>query len=195
VAEWKKVKIGHNYHARADNQNYSVDYHHIGDTLDACLTFDTVKLYKSGSLVAEHKRLYGRRGQYSTIEEHMPPNHRYHLSSYSPERFSRWAASIGPATQRVIDDLLASYVIVEQGFVPAANILGLARKGKTELLEKACAQIAGIGVRASYSKVKNTMAAISAASSAVRVPVIEDDVQGTGVAGRTRGADYYKRRV
>jgi len=193
ICEWRVAKIGHNYHARVDKQNYSVDYHLIGKKLDVRLSDSQIRLYNDGELIASHPRLYGRMGQYSTIEEHMPPNHRYHLSSYSPERFERWAASIGVNTAAVIDRVLASHVIVEQAFVPAANILGLAKGGRAELLERACERIVELGNIGSYTQIKNIMAAMKKTDDVAKGIPVEAVSDGIGNTGRTRGADYYRR--
>ena len=193
VSEWKVVKINHNYHARIDKQNYSVDYRHIGCRLDARITDSQVRIYKDGTEVACHKRLYGQMGQYSTDKAHMPPNHRYHLSSYSPERFERWAASIGPETQALIKRVLGSKPIMEQTFVPAANILGLARKDDAQLLERACEHLNEYGNIGSYTQIKNLMAALKKADSLQDVAPAQQVEDGITDGGRTRGSDYYRR--
>lgn len=38
-----------------------------------------VGIFFSGTRIASHMRLHGRPNQYSTVEEHMPPDHRAYL--------------------------------------------------------------------------------------------------------------------
>ena len=192
---WKKPVVSHDYHVQIDYMRYSLDYRLIKETVDAKITDSRIDLYHKGKLVASHKRLYGRKGQFSTLKEHMPPNHRHFDSSWSPEGFTKWASRIGPNALIVIEGVLKSRPIVEQTFVSCANILGLAKKGKSELLEAACAKIAHDSAYASYTRVKNIMAAISKANDCMpeedeSKPADEDAFDGIG---RTRGSDYYRR--
>jgi hypothetical protein len=193
----KKLKVGHDYHVQVDYMRYSVDYHFIKQTVDIRITDHTVKIYHAGTLIAEHERVWGRKGQYVTRTEHMPPNHQHYDSSWSPERFMKWAANIGPYTTTVIETFLKSRPIVEQAFVPAANILGLSKKGRSWLLERACAKIVSDNTvdAVSYTRVKNLMEAIKKADEVMEdTPTSDVDIDdGSLGIGRTRGADYYRR--
>lgn len=194
MAEYKRAKVSVDYHVQVDSQRYSVDYRLIGKRLDIRLTEHEVRVFENGEEVAVHDRLHGRKGQYSTKREHMPPAHQRYDDSWSPDRFTKWAANIGPATLWAIEYVLASKVVVEQAFVPCMNILGLARKGKKDLLEAACQEIEAREGIPTYSSVKNTMAAIMTARKLV--PVTEASAQDAspdtlGGVGMTRGAGYY----
>ena len=83
----------------------------------------------------DHKQ---RKGQYSTIVDHMPPAHAAMDSPWSPERFTSWARRIGPQTGLAIERVMAGRTIVERSFVPCRNILGLSKTYTPELLERAC---------------------------------------------------------
>jgi len=200
LPQWRHAKVAHDYHVQIDYMRYSVPYRLIKETLDVRLTSKQVELFKRGELVAVHQRLYGRKGQCSTATEHMPPNHQYHLSSYSPERFRRWATSVGSACEIVIESVLASRPIIEQAFVPCANILGLSRGGRSELLEAACARFNEFGVLASYTQIRHQMEAIRKSRETVIAPdtgspgAVEEPA-GDDTLGRTRGAGYYSRQI
>jgi transposase len=196
IAEWKTAKVAHDYHVQADYMRYSVPYALIGQRLDVRLTTGKVEVFKDGELVASHYRKFGRKGQCGTLPEHMPPNHRYYLSSYSPERFRRWAEAIGPACTRIIDGVLASRAIIEQAFVPCANILGLSKKGGSELLEAASARFLEYGTVATYTQLKHQMEAIKKSRETLPVPDDGDidEPDGDDTTGRTRGAGYYRRQ-
>jgi transposase len=198
--EWKKVKVSPDYHVQIDYMRYSVPYRLIKETLDARVGDTRIEIYKSAELVASHTRLRGRKGQFSTSPEHMPPTHKHFDSSWSPDRFVKWASRIGPATKQIIEGMLAARPVVEQAYVGCSNVLNLAKRGRAELLEKACERILETGFTVTtYSRVKNLMEAIGSAE-AVRVGDVvyadtcafESEAAGKAV-GRTRGAEYYKR--
>jgi hypothetical protein len=105
--------------------------------------------------------------------------------------------SVGPATNELIADILASKPVIEQTFVSCANILGLSKKGRRDLLEAACSRIAETrcGSTVSYTKVKNTMEALKKYKE-VFEPTESFDVGLSDMApsiGRTRDASYYRR--
>ena len=61
---------------------------------------------------------YGRPNQYSTLEEHMPPEHTAYLQ-WNSERFLRWASSIGENTAAVVRVFLTAHKVEQQGYNPA----------------------------------------------------------------------------
>ncbi|WP_098731934.1 Mu transposase domain-containing protein [Brevibacterium epidermidis] len=73
--EWKQAKVGRNYHVRADYQHYSVPYQLAGQILRVRLTATRVTIFNGSELVCEHRRRTGRKGQYSTLAEHVPIQH------------------------------------------------------------------------------------------------------------------------
>ena len=159
-------------------------------------------VYDDGELVCEHKRMTGKKNQYETFDEHMPPNHRDVGSPWSRERFTSWAAKIGPETEATIARVLDSRRIVEQAFVPCRNILGLSKRYAPQLLEAACAQVNALGALPSYTGVKNALLSIKAdterkqaarASAASSAASDEQLVDRAAHAGRLRGADAYRR--
>jgi transposase len=191
---WKRCVVSHDYHVQIDYMRYSVDYHLIKEVLDARIADKTIDLFFKGQIVASHTRLYGRKGQFSTNEFHMPKNHKNFDSSWSPDTFVKWARRIGPATEAAIVALLASRKIVEQAYVSCSNILNLAKRGRSDSLEQACEKFVDAGICVSYTQVKNTMEAIRATnqSTAQDVYLKKTEVQGSDI-GRTRGSSYYAR--
>ena len=61
---------------------------------------------------------YGRPNQYSTLEEHMPPEHTAYLQ-WNSEWFLRWASSIGENTAAVVRVFLTAHKVEQQGYNPA----------------------------------------------------------------------------
>jgi transposase len=69
-------KVQCNYHViiGQDGHQYSVQYHLIAKRLKIIYTTELVEIYDDLARVAVHKRSFQRRG-YTTLKEHMPPNH------------------------------------------------------------------------------------------------------------------------
>ncbi len=200
LCEWRRCKVAPNYHVRIDYMHYSVPCALISKTVDVRISARQVSIYNGGELVAEHARLFGRKNQYSTIVEHMPDAHREMQSPWSPDRFTSWAAKIGPQTELAIQKVLASKPVVEQAFVPCRNILGLAKQYGAAFLERACARSNELAVTPSYTALKNTIAALKDAErhdralSSVATPTKHFEViDNAKSAGRLRGANAYKR--
>ena len=74
LSKWKIATVGPNYHISTDNQNYSVPYEYIKQKVDVRITKNVIEIFFDGNRICSHPRLYGRFGQYSTIEAHMPAN-------------------------------------------------------------------------------------------------------------------------
>lgn len=198
MCEWRSRKVAPDYHVTVDYMRYSVPFRLIGEQVDVRLTDTAVTVMAGGEAVAEHGRLRGRKGQYSTVAEHMLPTHAAMDSPWSPERFSSWAHRIGAETGAAVDRLLASRPVVEQAFVPARNILGLSKSYSPELLERACARSNALGAVPSYTALKNAILAIRAADAEARASGRPPEADGGPVdraksAGRLRGDDAYRR--
>ena len=199
TCEWRSAKVAPDYHVTVDYMHYSVPHALIGSQVDVRMTSTAVAVLADGEVVAEHPRLRGRKGQYSTVVDHMPDNHRLQESPWSAERFLSWARRIGPETGAAVARLLAGHAIVEQSFVKCRNILGLSKTYSPELLERACGRCNELQATPSYTGLKNSILAIRAsdarsrpngrAPSAGRTDVV-DHAKG---AGRTNGADAYRR--
>ena len=65
----------------------------------------------------EHPRLSGRKGQYSTLHEHVPPQHRNIDALWSRPWFTNRGRSVGPVTVTVIERILHGQVIEAQGYL------------------------------------------------------------------------------
>ena len=135
--QWKSATVQLNYHIAIDFQNYSVPYEYVRKKVDVRYTKSSIEVYYKGNRVCSHKRLYGRRGQYSTLPEHMPANHQLY-SEWDKARFLKWASGIGEATHQVIQGIFDSYRIEEQAYKGCLSLLKLADKYTPERLEYAC---------------------------------------------------------
>ena len=158
--EWKQSKVGRNYHVTVDYQHYSVPWTLAGQLLRVRLTGTRVTVFDGQQVVAGHARKHGRKGQYSTSPEHVPPQHRQVAGLWSRRWFTDRAAAFGPATVAVIEQVLDRHEIEAQGYLDAQNILEtLGRRNKPKL-EAACQQSLNIGAHPTYSTLKRLLAGI-----------------------------------
>lgn len=154
-AEWKKAKVGPDYHVRFDSHAYSVPHRYCGKPVEVRLTTHRVEVFFESQLVAGHDRGIGIR-HVSTVPEHMPESHREY-AEWTPQRLVRWAGEFGPATRDLIETMLLAYVHPEHGFRPAFGIVGLSKRYGAERLERACARALRAGAT-NYTSVKSILA-------------------------------------
>jgi len=158
--EWKELKAARNYHVTADTQRYSVPFAMAGKLLRVRVTSSRVTVFDGHEVLCEHPRLTGRKGQYSTLPEHVPPQHRNIDGLWSRRWFTDRARSVGPATVEVIEQILDSQTIEAQGYLACQNILDGLGKNNRERLEAACQDLVNRGAHPTYSTLKRLMAAI-----------------------------------
>ena len=198
-----RAKVSPDYHVRLDYMHYSVPFGLIGKTCDIRAYASRIVIACDGETVAEHGRLYGRKNQYSTCIDHMPPNHRIENSPWSRERFESWADRIGPSTGEAICRMMDAKSIVQQPFVACRNVLGLSKAYAPDLLERARASIVAAECAVpSYAAVKNKILAIKAADAKANGNSIKASssdgycsvVDRAKNAGRVQGANAWRRK-
>ena len=132
------------------------------------LTTSTVTIFDGVDIVCAHRRLKGRKGQYSTLPEHVPAQHRDVDGLWSRRWFIDRARAVGPATVAMIEQILDRHVIEAQGYLDCQNILsGLGRRNRARL-EAACQELVNRNGHASYSTLKRIMAAIDSDAKQAR---------------------------
>lgn len=187
LAAWKIATVAFNYHIAVDEQYYSVPHEYIKRKVDVRITRNTVEVFLEGTRLCSHVRLYGRRGQYSTQEVHMPPNHQQYIQ-WNGERFRKWAVKIGQNTAAVVESILTGYKVEQQGYRACMALLKLSDTYSPERLEAACVRAFSYMPRPSYKAIqailKTGQDKISEESSA---PAEPDEF------GFTRGPAYYGR--
>lgn len=166
--EWKELKAGRNYHLTCDYQHYSVPPAYAGRLLRVRLTSSRVTVFDANDIVCEHPRLWGRKGQYSTLPEHVPAQHRDVDGLWSRRWFLDRARSYGPATVRVIEQILDRHAIEAQGYLDCQNILeGLGKRNRGRL-EAAAQELLNRRGYPTYTTLKRVMAAIDSDSKRAR---------------------------
>lgn len=132
----KKARVHLDYHVEYDQHFYSVPYQLVKQAVMVHAGQTTVAIWHQGKQVALHPRSY-HKGGHSTDPNHMAKAHRKH-QQWSPQRFLKWAADIGPYTVTVVEHQLASRRHPEHGYRACLGLLSLAKKYGQQRLEAAC---------------------------------------------------------
>jgi transposase len=142
-ADWLRARVNIDYHVEVDRHYYSVPHPLIHAALDVRLSASTVEVFQRGTRVWLHARSFVA-GRHTTVPEHMPRAHRAHLE-WSPTRLLRWGATIGPATEALVQQILESRPHPEQGYRSCLGLRRLAKQYGPERLNAACdrARVAG----------------------------------------------------
>ena len=169
---------------------YSVPYEFIKRKVDVRVTDTVIEIFYNHDRIASHRRLYGRKGQYSTVTEHMPEDHQAYLE-WNGERFRKWAERIGTNTLKVIDAILTSQRVEQQSYRSCMGLLKLADKYSARRLEAACQKALSYTATPSYKSIKNILAAGS--DKDALESQVSDKASSQNKHAITRGADYYRR--
>ena len=165
---------------------YSVPYEFIKRKVDVRVTDTVIEIFYNHDRIASHRRLYGRKGQYSTVTEHMPEDHQAYLE-WNGDRFRKWAERIGESTFKVVDAILTSQRIEQQSYRSCMGLLRLADKYSATRLEAACQKALSYTASPSYKSIRNILAAGQEKN--------DTEPQNSLTQNRhaiTRGADYYR---
>ena len=153
-AQWKKARVNIDYHVEVERHYYSVPHALVGREVDVRLTANTVECLHRGQRVASHVHS-PLKGRHTTADEHMPEKHRK-MGQWSPERFRRWASTIGPNTATLTDTVLRSRRHPQQAFRSCLGILRLAHSYGEDRLEAAAGRAVALGAH-SYRSVESIL--------------------------------------
>ena len=136
-SEWKKVRMGLDYHVEIDARYYSAPHTLIGKQLDVNFREHVVAILYRGQRVSSHARLHGQGRQSSTQAEHMPTGHR-EMAEWTPPRIVNWAASVGLHTSKLIEALIKRKQHPQQAFRAAVGSIRLGKHYGNARVEAAC---------------------------------------------------------
>lgn len=183
----QKARVHLDYHVEYNSHYYSVPYQLVKEEVMVHAGDNTLAIFHQGRQVAIHPRAH-HAGGHTTDTQHMAKAHRKH-QEWSPQRFLRWAQSIGPHTQTVIQYQLESRRHPEHGYRACLGLLNLSKKYGKERLDAACyraAEIGGMHYKNIASILSNSMDKVplanAEAESRPSLPLMHDNV---------RGSDYY----
>ena len=181
----KNARVHIDYHVELLGHRYSVPHRLAGEKVEVRYTEAVVEIFSEGLRVASHVRSFAKGGA-TTDLAHMPPKHRGY-AEWSPERFQRWARTIGPETERLISAVLERYPHPALGYRSCLGILRLEQRYTAARLEQAAARTLAFG-GASYKSVSHVLKAgldreaVTAARSRPE-PLFHENL---------RGPDYFK---
>jgi transposase len=141
-----------------------------------------VELFRHGQRLVSHVRSW-EKGGYTTLSEHRPAAHQF--TQWPPERLQRWAATLGPQTEALVTQILASRVYPEQAYRTCLGILRLGKTVETERLEAACHRALHLGIR-SYRGVKSILD-----HQLESLPLDPPALPACGPHEHVRGQSYY----
>lgn len=187
MAEWRTSKVRLDYHVSVENQYYSVPYEFIGKQVQIRLSEKLVEFFFNHMRIASHARLYGKFGQFATIPEHMPDNHRLYLEQ-TPENARQWAEEIGEQTVALVEYLLESYPVEKQALSAIFTLKNSGRKYTKYEIERACKEVRSVSLRPTVKLIQNQLKANKKQELLAR-----KEQQGTKCEyGFTRGAAYWE---
>jgi transposase len=188
LATWKIATVAFNYHVAAEKMHYSVPYEYIKHKVDVRITKTTVEVFYNGNRIASHVRKHGYAGQYSTVPEHMPEDHRKY-QQWNAERFLSWAADVGESTEAVIKAMLSSRAIEQQSYRACVALLKLGDKYSLARLENACKRALSYTPSPSFKTIQTILA-----TGQDKVSEQQPVQSSSSKHGFVRGAEYYGRK-
>lgn len=186
MAFWKIATVTFNYHIETDKMYYSVPYEFIQKKVDVKISHSVIEVYFNHVRICSHARLHGRAGQYSTIQEHMPPNHKEYIA-WDGGRFLAWACKIGDCTRELVQEILASRKIEQQAYKSCFGLLKLAERYSATRLENACKKAMELK-SPSYTTVSNIL---KNGMDKADMPVVPSCKNVIPIHSKVRGQKYY----
>lgn len=154
------LTVQRNYHVQLteDHRYYSVPYRHVGKKVKVLYDNRTVEIYLDLERIALHPRRKQHHSAYTTLDEHMPPNHgrMKAIKGFNRDDLLAMAARTGPATLQAATIMLQNNPYIEQNYKACFGMLMLQKKYATARLEAACAR-ALTGSRVNYTLIKNIL--------------------------------------
>jgi hypothetical protein len=176
-------RVPDNYHIEYGGYYYSAPYTLHKERVTLRATGSVIEIYDKGHIrMASHRRRYSG-GRYVTDMAHMPPNHRpvHEARQFDGNRYRAWAQKIGGSTRFVIDRLLSSGAVEEQGYKACMGVLQFSKTYGDTALESACQRACSIG-SPTYTTVKRMLKSGIKGNVDVVLPIHEN----------IRGSAYYR---
>ena len=135
-SDWKETKVQFNYHVEYEGFFYSVHYSYVNSPCSVRATSKTIEIYIGNERVAAYPRNYNTFKRYTTLQEHMPEEHKA-VYGWSSERFLSWAEKTGPNTRELIKRILESREYPVQTYRTCMGIMRLGKNHSAEIMETA----------------------------------------------------------
>lgn len=181
IKKGTELTVQRNYHVQLteDHLYYSVPWQYTGKKVKVWYDTKTVEIYYDHERIAMHPR---SRNGYSTLKEHMPPNHQQaqEAKGWSRETLLAKAARIGAKTTEAATVILGTSIYMEQNYKSCYGMLMLEKRYSKERLEAACSR-ALTGTRINYTMIKNILVAGLDKQPIVQVSLplpVHDNIRG-----------------
>lgn len=152
-AEFRKARVGLDYHVEFDGCYYSVPYQYKKQEIELRITASTLEVLSRGRRVASHVRQIGVAKV--TVPEHMETAHR-HYGLWQSEQTLAWAEQVGRHVRQFMAQLLNDTKTHEQGYRLHNTLKGLAKDYGDDRLNHACQRAIEIGAT-SVSSVRSIL--------------------------------------
>lgn len=179
-AEWRKRRVGLDYHVEVERHHYSVPYRFARREVEARVTARTIEIFLEGERIAVHMRGSGN-GRHTTTPEHMPSSHRRY-GEWTPARIQSEASRIGPMLRILVDKIMEDRPHPEQGYRSCLGIIRLKNRFGAERLEAAALRALEIQAR-NYPSVKSILEkgldSVPARSRGDHEPIAHGNIRGS----------------
>jgi transposase len=148
------ARVAPNYHVVFGEHYYSVPHHLARKCVDIYLAGYIVEIYHEHVHICRHRKAPADHA-YSTIDSHMPANHRF-VRGWSSEWFISKAEQIGQSTAALACAIMKRHRHPQQGFNSVMGILNLAKQYEPSRVERAAARALRLNAL-SYHSVKSIL--------------------------------------
>jgi transposase len=180
-AEWKRCRVGLDYHIAIEQHHYSVPHRFARREVEARMTARTVEIFLGGERIAAHMRGSGN-GRHTTIPEHMPSSHRRY-GEWTPAKIREEARRIGPMLSLLVEKIIENRPHPEQGYRSCLGIISLEKRFGAERLEAAALRALEIQAR-NYPSVKSILEKgldkVPVPTAPEHEPILHTNIRGSG---------------
>jgi len=155
-ALWTKGRAQKNGYIVLEYMRYSVPRELAGKEVDVRLTDTSVEIFSDGKKAAAHRRLYGRKGQYSTVSSHQCRKKAI-SGIWNEESLLRWAQEIGASTAGIAASILKSHSPGNDALTACRLFLMLSKIYTPARLEEACRRALELGGSPDYGTVRRIL--------------------------------------
>lgn len=141
--QYKKGRVGIDYHVELLKHYYSVPYQYIGREVDIWFNEEIVSIYAHNNLIAQH--ISAANHGTTSLPTHMPERHKKCVE-WTEDRCINWAKTVGVATWHLVEQMLVE-ANSENARRSCMGLMGLAKKYGATRLEEVCCYGLQIGVR------------------------------------------------
>ena len=174
----KKALVGLDYHVKLKDHHYSVPHTLTRNEVDIWYTAEQIDIYYNNKCVAKHIRS-GRINGTTTDINHMPIGHRKYQETNNIEHIKSLAKKIGPATELIVDQIIAESSHEELACRRSYGFLRLAKNYGMRNLEFTCNMAIELNIF-NYKHIEQMLKNSEAQMDNKQVPILHTNIRGAG---------------